>query len=256
LLPANGSISFTFNFEQNKPKTYSMNSIAARQDFDVAVSIFNNAFNPMNLANGMANPNYNPNFDSVSAFRLSQSVLRLEQPTSANLTQYLFPVLTNIQNQAQAFNTEIRLNIQDSFVPTHVGFFLALPSSTVDTTFKLMTYPNPFVMANAQQMQAYYNGTMSIMINNVQYTQKWDLWRHWQTNQTQQTTALGAGSPEDQYSGADDGFYPMQPFILLIGSQNIVVNINLPAPPSGVDANSRLVLMFRGILAQNSTVVN
>ena len=233
-----------------------MNSIAARQDFDVAVQIFNNSFNPMFLPSGAANPNYNPNFDSVAAFRLSQSVLRLEQPTVSNSTQYLFPVLTNIQNQAQAFNTEIRLNIQDSFVPTHVGFFLALPSSTIDTTFKLMTYPNPVILTNAVQMQAYYNGTMSIMINNVQYTQRWDLWRHWQTNQTQQTAALGAGSPEDQFAGADDGFYPMQPFILLIGSQNIVVNINLPASPAAVDADSRLVLMFRGILAQNSTIVN
>lgn len=233
-----------------------MNSIAAREDFNVAAQIFNNAFNPMLLSNGMPNPNYNPGFDAVSAFRLSQSVLRLEQPTTATSTQYLFPVLSNIQNQAAAFNTEIRLNIQDSFVPTHVGFFLALPSGVNDTTFKLMTYPNPFILVNAVQMQAYYNGTMSIMINNVQYTQKWDLWRHWQTNQTQQTTALGAGSPEDQFLGSDDGFYPMQPFILLIGSQNIQVNINLPVSPTAVDANSRLIIMFRGILAQNSTVVN
>lgn len=233
-----------------------MNSIAAREDFNTAVQIFNNAFNPMYLANGAMNPNYNPAFDSVAAFRLSQSVLRLEQPTVATSTVYTFPVLTNIQNQAQAFNTEVRLNIQDSFVPTHVGFFLALPSGLNDTTFKLMTYPNPFVLTNFLQMQAYYNGTMAIMINNVQYTQKWDLWRHWQTNQTQQTAALGAGSPEDQFLGSDDGFYPMQPFILLIGSQNIQVTINLPVSPTAVDANSRLVIMFRGILAQNSTVVN
>jgi hypothetical protein len=233
-----------------------MNSIAARQDFDIAVQIFNNAFNPVRLSNGQVNPNYNPDFDAVSAFRLSQSALRLEQPCVNTSTQYLFPVLTSIQNQAQQFNTEIRLNLQDSFVPTHVGFFLALPSGVNDTTFKLMTYPNPVVLANFLQMQAYYNGTLSIMINNVQYTQKWDLWRHWQTNQTQQTAALGAGSPEDQFAGSDDGFYPMQPYILLIGSQNIQINISLPVSPSAVDPNSRLVLMFRGIQAQNSTVVN
>lgn len=233
-----------------------MRGIEAREDFNTAVQIFNNAFNPMTLANGQPNPNYSPYFDSVSAFRLSQSALRLEQPCVATSTQYLFPVLTNIQNQAQAFNTEIRLNIQDSFVPTHVGFFLALPGSTTDTTFKLMTYPNPVILTNFLQMQAYYNGTMSIMINNVQYTQKWDLMRHWQTNQTQQTAALGAGSPEDQFAGSDDGFYPMQPFILLIGSQNIQINITLPVSPTAVDANSRLVVIFRGVLAQNSTVVN
>lgn len=233
-----------------------MNSIAAREDFRIAAQIFGNAFNPPQLSNGQPNPNYRSDFDPVTAFRLSQSALRLEQPTTNTSTQYNFPVLVNIQNQAQAFNTEIRLNQQDSFIPTHVGFFLALPSGTTDTTFKLMTYPNPVVLTNATQMQAYYNGNLSIMINNVQYTQKWDLQRHWQTNQTQQTAALGAGSPEDQFNGADDAFYPMQPFILLIGSQNIQLNITLPASPTTVDANSRLVIILRGILAQNSTVVN
>lgn len=233
-----------------------MNSIAAREDFRIAAQIFNNAFNPPFLSNGTANPKFDPNFDSVNAFRLSQSTLRLEQPCVSTSTLYNFPVLINIQNQGQATNTEIRLNQQDSFIPTHVGFFLALPSSSTDTTYKLMTYANPFILTNATQMQAYYNGTLSIMINNVQYTQKWDLWRHWQTNQTQQTAALGAGSPEDQFCGADDGFYPMQPFILLIGSQNIQLNINIPVSPSAVDANSRLVVLLRGILAQNSTVVN
>lgn len=233
-----------------------MNSLAAREDFDIASMIFNKAFNPQFLSNGQPNQNYQPNFSAVTAFRLSQSALRLEQPCSATSTSYNFPVLINIQNQAQAFNTEIRLQQQDSFIPTHIGFFLALPSGTTDTTFKLMTYPNPFVLTNAVQMQAYYNGSMSIMINNVQYTQKWDLWRHWQTNQTQQTAALGAASPEDQFLGSDDGFYPMQPFILLIGSQNIQLNINIPVPPTAVDANSRLVLLMRGVLAQNSTVVN
>jgi hypothetical protein len=232
-----------------------MNGIEAREDFRVATKIFNNAFNPQ-YVNGLLNPRYDPNFDAVTAFRLSQSALRLEQPTSTSSTLYNFPVLVNIQNQAQAFNTEVRLNQQDSFIPTSVGFFLALPSSTTDTTFKLMTYPNPVILTNATQMQAYYNGNMSIMINNVQYTQKWDLWRHWKTNQTQQTAALGAGSPEDQFDGSWDGFYPMQPFILLIGSQNIQLNINIPVSPTAVDANSRLVILLRGVLAQNSTVVN
>src|SRR5258708_4549985 len=137
-----------------------MRGIEARKDFNTAAKIFGNAFNPQNLANGQMNPNFNPYFDPVSAFRLSQSALRLEQPTVTSSATYLFPVLTNIQNQAQAFNTEIRLNIQDSFVPTHVGFFLALPSSGTDTTFKLMTYPNPAVLTNFLQMQAYSNGTM------------------------------------------------------------------------------------------------
>lgn len=233
-----------------------MNSIAAREDFRVAAQIFNNAFNPQVLPNGQPNPAYSSAFDAVTAFRLSQSTLRLEQPCVATSTTYTFPVLINIQNQQAAYNTEIRLQQQDSFVPTHIGFYLALPSSGTDTTFKLLDYPNPAIFANAVQMQAYYNGYMNIMINNVQYTQKWDLWRHWNTPQTQQTTALGAGSPEDQFMGSDDGLYPMQPFILLIGSQNIQLTITIPVSPTAVDANSRLVVLLRGVLAQNSTVVN
>jgi hypothetical protein len=232
-----------------------MNGIEARDNFDVATKIFNNAFNPMYI-NGLLNPRYDPSFDAVTAFRLSQSTLRLEQPCTTQSTLYNFPVLNNIQNQAQAFNTEIRLAQQDSFIPTSIGIFTALPSGPTDTTFKLMAYPNPFILTNATQMQAYYNGKMSIMINNVQYTLNWDLWRHWKSNQTQQTAALGAGSPEDQFDGADDGFYPMQPFILLIGSQNIQLNIQIPVSPTAVDANSRLVIILRGIQAQNSTVVN
>ncbi len=232
-----------------------MNGIEARDNFDVATKIFNNSFNPM-YVNGQLNPRYDPSFDAVTAFRLSQSSLRLEQPTSTTSTLYNFPVLNNIQNQQQAFNTELRLAQQDSFVPTSVGIFTGLPSSPTDTTFKLMAYPNPFILTNAVQMQAYYNGTLSIMINNVQYTQKWDLWRHWKSNQTQQTAPLGAASPEDQFDGSEDGFYPMQPFILLIGSQNIVVNIQIPVAPTAVDPNSRLIILLRGVQAQNSTVVN
>lgn len=234
-----------------------MNSIAAREDFNTAVQIFNNAFNPMYLGNGAPNPNYNPNFDPVTAFRLAQSYLRLEQPATTN-TLYNFPVLNNIQNQSQQFSTERRLNQQDTFVPTHVGFFLGLPGSAsiTDTAWRPLTFANPFILANATQMQRLYNdGTLSIMINNVQYTDNWDLWRHWKSNQTQQTQALGANSPEDQVDGSDDGFYPMQPFIMLIGSQNIQITIRLTAPPTAVDANSRVILIFRGVKAQNSTVV-
>ena len=60
----------------------------------------------------------------------------------------------------------------------------------------------------------------------------------------------------DQQDGANDGLYPVQPFVLLLGSQNIQLSIQLPAPITTVDANARVVLRFEGVLAQNSTVVN
>lgn len=241
----------------------SMNGIEAREDFTNVVRIFDNAFNPKYVFDKsqqkwVVNPAYDALWDAVSAFRLTQQTLRLEQPMVAGSNVYNFPILNNIQNQAQQFSTEIRLAQQDTFVPTHIGFFLEYPSGVNDATFQIKTYPNNQASAQPVQEQAYYNGVLNIMVNNVQYTSNWDLWRHFVTNQTQQTAALGAGSPEDQLSGADDGWYPMQPFVLMIGSQNIRISITLPAAgaPTAVTANARLCLMLRGVLGQQSTVVN
>lgn len=223
------------------------NPIAARFDFEQAVEIFYKAF--------VKNPKFTRE-DLIDQFRLTQADLRLEQPMVANTNNYLFPVLNNINNQNTQFNTEIRLPMNDSFVPTRVGIFLAFPSSTTDTTFRLVPYSSPFDSPNSVQLNAIYNGTLNILIQNDLLMKNWMINRHWKSNQTQQTAAPGAGSPLDQFDGDDDGFTPMQPFVLLLGSNDIQINIKLPIGPSAVDANSRLVVVFRGLQAQNSTVIN
>lgn len=234
-----------------------MNGIVAREDFKIASRIFANAFNPVKLANGDPNPKYVKDWDPVSAFKLTQSELRLEQPLVSTSALYTFPVLSNIQNQAQQFPAEIRLNLQDSFVPTRLGVYVALTTGTADTTFKLQTYFNPTIFANSIAEEALYNGQLKLMINNVQYINGWGLTRHRKVNQTQQTvTPIATGVVENQFDGSEDGLYPMQPFVLLLGSQNIQLNIALPNAITAVDANARLILRFEGVLAQNSTVVN
>src|SRR5919108_2594665 len=150
-----------------------MNAIAARDDFAHAVAVFEQAF---------------PGINVVDQFKLTQSELRLEQPLVANQNQYTFQIMDNQPGAGgQIFNTEIRLRQQDTFVPTMVGLFIALPSSSTDATFRLYTYPNQFVFTNALQMRALYNGQMKIMVNNYQFTYGWGLQRHWNSNQTQQT---------------------------------------------------------------------
>lgn len=220
------------------------NGIAAREDFNNAVRIFDNVFGR----------NLQPGENVVDKFKLTQSAIRLEQPLAANVTSYSFPIMTNILSaNGTIFNTEIRLNPQDTLVPTHVGVFLALPASATDAAFRLESFPNQSVFANAVQMRALYNGQLQISVNNYKYTYGWDLQRHFVANQTQQTGAFGAGSPEDQDDFGSDGFYPMQPFVLFGGSQNVQVQITLPVAPTAVDANARYVVIFRGVLAQNST---
>lgn len=219
-----------------------MNAIAARDDFAHAVAVFQQAF---------------PGVDVVNQFKLTQSELRLEQPLVANQNQYTFQILDNQPGAGgQIFNTEIRLRQQDTFVPTYLGVFIALPTGTADATFRLYSYPNQFIFTNAVQMRALYNGQIKIMVNNYQYTYGWGLQRHWCSNQTQQTAAFGAASPEDENDFADDAMFPMQPFVLFGGAQNVQINIILPAAPTAVDANSRYVMRFFGVLGQNSTPVS
>ena len=243
-----------------------VNGIVLREDFKTAKKIFDNAFNPQQIVSNVggknvwiANPNYDPTWNSVDAFKLTQSVIRLEQPIVTSSALYTFPILSNVQNQAQQFPSEIRLNLQDSFVPTRVGVYVALPSGVNDTTFPLFTYFNPSVFgaADAIAMTALYNGQLKMMVNYQQFLNGWGLYKHQVINQTQQLVAAKtAGDAVEQIDGASDGMYPMQPFNLMIGSQNIVINIQLPNAITAATANSRIVLIFEGVLAQNSTVVN
>jgi len=232
-----------------------MNGILARANFEKAVQLFYNAFNrdPMGRV-------INPNFDPVQAFKLTQSTIRVEQPLVTTSTQYQFPVLVNVNNGSSTqFNTELRLNMQDTFVPTEIFVGVGLPSGATDTSWKLQTYENPAIFTAAASdalLNLWNGGTMEIKVNKDVKLTNWDIQRHYYAPQTQQTAAPGVGSPVNQYNGADDGFYPMEPYILMIGSQGIQININMQNAISTVDANSRMIVMMRGVLAQNSTVVS
>ena len=167
-------------------------------------------------------------------------------------------VLVNEQYQA-AFVTNNLLNLQDAFVVSEVGIFLATAasSSTTETNVKLYTYPSPTVFTGTGvQAGCYdiYNGNMSLSVNQRTILPYWDVQRHMFIPQTQLTAATN--SPIDQYEGNHAGYYPAEPNIVLVGSKKNILQIQLDAAPSGIVANSRLVIIFRGILMQNVTPVN
>lgn len=227
-----------------------MNGIVAREDFNQAVDIFRKTLSEAWGRQFTAE-------EVIKEFKLTQSELRLEQPLTANLNRYNFPIMDNQTGPGgQIFNTEIRLRMQDTFVPVAVAVRLSNPGSLIAGAYRLFTYPNQFNFANAIQMRALYNGTIQIMVNNYEFTYGWGLQRHWCSNQTQQTAAFGAGSPEDQNNMAVDAYFPMQPFVLFGGAQNVQISINLPVAPTAVDAFSRYEMFFLGVIAQNSTPVS
>ena len=193
---------------------------------------------------------------------LSQSYLRFEVPLSTSTTTYTFDTLVN-ENTNPNYVTQQKLNLQDAFVVSGIGFFLAVPASsaTTETAFPLYTYPNQVAFATATDTDAYtlYNGQMQLTVNQRTIITGWDLTRHYVANQTQQLVTRAAASPYsniDQNNLATDGFYPAEPNIVLVGSKKNILQVQLNTGLATVQANSRLVCVFRGILAQNVTPVN
>lgn len=229
-----------------------MNGIIAREDFNNAVIVFQKNF-------PRKDGTYYSSDEIIDAFKLTGSSLRLEQILTATTSTYTFPVLDNKPSSATGLilGTEIRLSMQDTFVPIRMGMFIGNPTGTADGAWRWYSYPNQDVFgASAVQMRALYNSTLEIMVNNYRYTYDWDMQKHWCSPQTQQTGAFGPGSPEDQLNGREDTYFPLQPFVLFGGLQNVKITLNIPFPPTAVLANSRIILKFDGVKAQNSTPAN
>jgi hypothetical protein len=187
---------------------------------------------------------------------LTQGYLRLEQLMILGQTNILFPVLVN-QSTGGQFNTEQRLQLQDSFVVSELGVFLYAPSSSSATNVALLSYPNTtqFTVAAAAAAETLYHSYLTLAVNKVVLVPFWDIWRSRLINQTQQSVAIIAGSAQDQLSGRDDVFFPTEPNWVLIGSRSNILQIVMPNAFAAVVANSRIVIYMRGVLAQNSTSV-
>jgi len=191
---------------------------------------------------------------SAAGAVLSQSFLRFEVGLNTNVTQYKFDVLVNETATSTGFLTTNKLNLQDAFYMSSIGFFVAAPTGVSDTAFELYSYPNitAFTAPNADQLKSLYNGYMSLTINQRVILPYWDLNRHYCVNQTQQTGATNY----DQLNLGADGFAPVEPNIVLSGDKKNSLTVTLPTGLTAIAANSRLVCIVRGILAQNISSVN
>jgi len=195
---------------------------------------------------------------------LSQSYLRSELPLSTTKTLYQFPILVNDNSQVSGgnYNTTNLLQLQDAFFVSHIGLYWAKPSSSTDTTFQLVTYPNAQIFSTsntASSLYSFYNGNLSITVNNRQIVPSLDLYRFYSVPQQQSVanayyTSSGAAF-KDQQDGSSSALYPIEPGIVFSGSKQNIVQIQIPAALAAVETNSRVVLYFAGHLAQNVTSV-
>lgn len=193
---------------------------------------------------------------------LSQSYIRTELTLSTSKTLYQFPILVNDNSQGAPTNTSNLLNLQDAFYCSSLFIGFAKPSSSTDTTFQLVSYPDASIFSTANtasSLYSFYNGSMSLTVNNRQIVPSYPVSRHYWVPQQQTTTnadyTTSAINYRNQMDGSESGYAPIEPGWVFVGSKQNILQINLPASLTAVESNSRVVVILAGHLAQNVTPV-
>lgn len=225
---------------------------------------FQRAFNAIvnaNMAGGMSLQNATA--DAQNAV-LSQSYLRLEQPITASNNTIFFPILNNQAGGANATArpTEVRLSQQDSFFCSNIAIYIARASSSGDTIFFPVTYPNPIVFplgglisgTGDMPLMALYNGYMKITINKSVIVPAYPMDNFLNIPQTQVTAA--ANSPETQVDMSEVSLW--EPNINFVGTKSSDIQIVMPSGilTANLDSNTYVVVKLQGILAQNVTLMS
>lgn len=203
----------------------------------------------------------------VNSLILTQGAIRLEVQLNATNNVFTFGVTPNQSNTNNiVFNTERRLPLQDSICVTEMSMYVMRPIDSSGTPIvtgtnqMLRTYGNTqdFSAAAAQALDSvlYSHGDFTFKANNYVYVPYRPLRDFWYKPQTQQTGALGTGSPGDQIRGVEDAMVTCEPNLVYIGTANNIPQIELPTNLPAVDSFTRVVMIGSGPYAQNSTSVN
>jgi hypothetical protein len=210
---------------------------------------------------------------------LSQSYLRLETPISATATSYKFDVLTTENTQPATYPTQLKLALQDAFVVSQlfIGIYAPNDGSTTNNTTYPLSYPSigrpnnsvgNVAPADASLLTGIYNGFMQLNVNQRTILTGWDLFRHLRVQNTQTSGMVAPGTAAsltaplhytlDSIDGSTDGFYPVEPNIVLDGSKKNDLTISLPYALGSFTSNYnyRFCFIARGILAQNVSSIN
>lgn len=191
---------------------------------------------------------------------LTASSLRLEQFLTTSTTSYQFPVLkgetTPVTTTVQA--NEVRLLQNDNFHIYSVGIFLATTAAATDQAFRLLTYPNEINLATVAATLNYmnfYGGNLNINVNQVDVLTNWRVSQHYFVPQTQRLAAT-VNTNYDQEDLSCDGFQILSPNLMLSGAYTNTITLNLNAAISSALAsnNSRAVIIFDGLRAQNAAI--
>lgn len=234
------------------------NNATARQSYEIARQMFFKNFREKFATDTEC-------WQFVNNLKLSQSEIRLEVGLTTTSSQFTFGMTQNQPNTGNVvYNTENRLRLQDSLCVSEYGILVANPSSATATNYTPLTYANANVFTTANVAAAldgtfYSNGSFNMTCNNDVVIPYRGLINHRYVPQTQQSGVTASATValyKDQFRGAEDGFITLEPNLVLVGSKNYQPQIILPGNLAAVETYQRAILIFRGVLAQNSTVIS
>jgi hypothetical protein len=211
----------------------------------------------------------------VTDDNLSQSYLRFESTLAQNRSSYKFPVLVTQQNAGTTTpNTVKQLNQQDAFYCTEIGYFIKVVQKQGSTNRDILeyvpyTYPSQGMSEDGTVFAAYgyklWSGEIGLTVNGDVIIPGMDLQRFLYIPEGQKDVWNGPFPMstfyrgQDQYDGSSDAFYPLAPEIVLLGNDKIDLSVTFPDTINnaiGADATVNMVIMVRGLLAQNVTKVS
>lgn len=181
---------------------------------------------------------------------VSPSALKVKVTLENNKSNYRF----DIQAASGQAADEIKLDINDSFFCTHIGFYLVAENTAGNLNVPYQTYPNEVVFANTgtvADLEAIYKGTLDVKVQSTVVYEDIDLQRFRAVPQTQQTAATDR-SQQDPYQGLME----LTPNLFLNGRASNEINVNLPTQ-GGVDwagtttFENKIVFVALGFLAKN-----
>lgn len=198
---------------------------------------------------------------------IAPSYLRAEVSLEQTTQVIAFNLLASGGSGAAANVTEQRLQVSDIFSVGAIQFNLGASTATsanppVSTSaqlasMKLESFPNSTVFAGnsgnqATNLQAIYNGYLSITINQVAFVDRYPMYKFLYVGTSQQGTTSAAIAGPTTYTIARDEWntentiLPVEPSFNIGGNDNVQVQINMP---------SSLALGFNGAGTVQTTAV-
>lgn len=165
---------------------------------------------------------------------ITPSFIRLEQQVQSGQGVYQFQIAKNVGNPSP---TEVRLDLNDAFMATHLGIYLMNNDLTLPGHAQLVTFPDGLVFpaeagnVTTSHLEAFYNGFLKVKVADVVYAESIAT-RKFRVVRTTQTSVAGATPPPNALVAEAyglDGLFELTPQFTFQGQAKNILELDIPA---------------------------